>query len=65
MLQLTVRTINDQGTVKFLTNLFSLFTYFSIPDKFEPKVQLTGKVSGTDYHLLFFSGPENLVSGST
>ena len=65
MLQFTVRTINDQGTVKFLTTSFSLFTYFSIPDKCEPKVQLTGKVSRTDYHLLFFSGPENLVSGST
>ena len=65
MLQLTVRTINDQGTVKFLPNSFSLFTYFSIPDKSEPKVQLIGKVLRTDYHLLFFSGPENLVSGST
>ena len=62
---LTVRTINDQGTVKFLTNSFLLFTHFSIPDKSEPKVQLTCKVSRNDHHLLFFSGPENLVSGST
>ena len=54
MLQLTVRTINDQGTVKFLTNSFLLFTYVSIPNKSEPKVQLTCKVSRTDYHLLFF-----------
>ena len=34
MLQLTVRTINDQDSVKFLANSFSLCSYFSIPDYF-------------------------------
>ena len=34
VLQLTVRTINDQDSVKFLANSFSLCSYFSIPDYF-------------------------------
>ena len=31
---ITVRTINDQDSVKFLANSFSLCSYFSIPDYF-------------------------------